>query len=79
MERHTTTAALNLTRVPGDALVIALLAGVHGDVAWLRMVSGPSLSLDLGKPAAGAAGSFTSDSLLYIPASWSSGALSVQR
>jgi hypothetical protein len=79
VQRLATTAALNLTRVPGDALVVTLLAGVHGDVAWLRMVSGPSLSLDLGVPASGAAGSLASDSLVYIPASWTSGALSVQR
>lgn len=77
--RQNATATLNLTRVPGDALLVALLAGIEGDVSWLRLVSGPSLALDVGAPAAGASGSSPAESLAYIPASWKGGALTMQR
>ena len=78
VERYNTTAQINLTRVPGDAAVVALLDHDAGAVAWLRVVSGPSLQLDLGAPAAGVAMSSADETLLYVPASWSSGALTAQ-
>ena len=122
VDRQNASAALNLTRVPGDALLLALLAGAGGDLRWLRLfpppppppfslthtqvfapclgplslsraraqtwththrwlrlVSGPSLSLDLATPASGASGAMVSDSLAYVPLSWKGGALTMQR
>ena len=78
VERYNTTAQINLTRVPGDAAAVALLDRDAGAVAWVRVVSGPSLQLDLGVPAAGVAMSSADETLLYVPASWSSGALTAQ-
>ena len=64
--------------MPGDGALIALLHGDAGAVAWVRVVSGHALSLDLGVPSSGVSRSSPADTLLYLPASWATGALTVQ-
>ena len=82
VERYNSTLEVNLSRVNADALLVGLLSGAGGELAWLRTVSGERpLGLSLAKPTSGASvfrDEQGADSLLYLPASWHGGGLTVQ-